>query len=142
MSLDERVTTLEQEMTTMKREYFVQLGSINQGMAKLNNTMSTVFLRQHETNENVTMNLGMLTSQNDDIKVLKNRMERVDARFDDVDRNLAEARLHLIKVDERLDKMDQRFDAIDQRFDTLTEQVGTILTILTNGHRGGSPPQA
>lgn len=43
--------------------------------------------------------------------------QRLNARFDGVDRRLDGVDRCLDKVDQRLDKVDQRFDKVDQRFD-------------------------
>jgi len=48
------------------------------------------------------------------------------ARFDGIDRQLADARRRFDSLDQRLDAVDQRFDAVDRRFDAADDRFGRL----------------
>ncbi len=123
MSLDERVTALEQGSREFQREFLVHLSENNRHMATLNKVITQQEINSRDVDHNLGMLLGMVTGQGQDIRAIRSdlgsmgeRLERVESRLD--------------SVGSRLDGMDKRFDGVDERFDSMDQKFDRMLQLL------------
>jgi CII-binding regulator of phage lambda lysogenization HflD len=97
---EERLTTLEKTLTLLKRS----------------NDTNT-----QELNRNTTMLLGIVSSQQLDIKEIKISLIDIDERLDTVDQRLN-------SVDQRLNSVDQRLDSMEKKFDQMLSMLSKLTT--------------
>jgi archaellum component FlaC len=139
MGLDERVATLEREVSAIRtedipalrsdmehqyRDLLTQIhgwGSIAvEAKNKVDNSSQLVNLIYQEVHEAkgglqaVNVRLDVMDSRLNGIDV---RLDAMDERFDGIDTRLDKMDIRLDGIDNRLDAMDKRFDGIDARLD-------------------------
>lgn len=136
MSLDERVTALEQGAREFQRDFLVHLSENNRHMATLNKVITQQEINSRDVDHNLGMLLGMVAGQEKSIKsmesAIKDIREDVDLRFDVVDRRLDSVDKRLDSVDKRLDSVDKRFDGVDRRLDSMDQKFDKMLQLLTS----------
>ena len=101
---EERIAALEWKVTSL------ELRRMQDERKAQENTPSAQAYNLREINENMTILLGVIGSQGEDIKSIKERLDGFDQRFDGVDR--------------RLESMEQRFTSLEGKL----EQVLHLLT--------------
>lgn len=121
MSTEERIVALEQGMADVQRDLLVHLSENNQHMAALNKVISMQELHSRDLDHNVTMLLGIAGSQGKDMKTMQNDLSVVKERVEGIDR--------------RLEGVDRRLEGFEQRFTSVEGKLEQILQILTNPRR-------
>ncbi|HEX6557059.1 MAG TPA: hypothetical protein VF026_30125 [Ktedonobacteraceae bacterium] len=135
MSTEERIVALEQGMADVQRDFLVHLSENNQHMAALNKVISMQELHSRDLDHNVTMLLGIAGSQGKDIKTMQNDLSVVKERVEGIDRRLEGVDRRLGGVEQRLEGVDRRLEGFEQRFTSVEGKLEQILQILTNPRR-------
>ncbi len=130
MSTEERIIALEQGLRGVQSEFLVHLSESNRQIASINKVMTAQELNGRDIDHNLTMLLGMATSQGKDISaikgdlgIVKERVERVEVRLDSMDQRLG-------RVEVRLDSMDQRLSNVEQGIQQISQQIAALATKL------------
>ena len=79
--------------------------------------------KAQETDENITIMLGVIRHQGQDIRRIFERLETVDAHLESMD-------THLNTMDTHLESMDTRLNTMDTRLDRVENMLAQILTRL------------
>jgi chromosome segregation ATPase len=119
MNIEDRVTSLEGTISTLSKVATQQLA------------------RNRETDERLTMLLGIAAGQERDIKSMLARLEGVEHRLEGVEHRLEGVERHLEGLEQRLEGVEQRLvrleSHIDERFDAIIA--------LVSGNQPTSPMQ-
>ena len=86
-------------------------------MAALNKVILAQELHSRDIDHNVTVLLGIVGSQGKDIKTMQNDLSVVKERVED--------------IDQRLDGVDRRLEGFEQRFTSVEGKLEQVLQILT-----------
>jgi hypothetical protein len=117
MSTEKRIVALEQGLTEVQRDFLVHLSESNRQVAALNKVISMQELHSRDLDHNVTVLLGIAGSQGKDMKTMQNDLSVVKERVEGVDR--------------RLEGVDRRLEGFDQRFTSVEGKLEQVLQILT-----------
>ena len=116
-TVEDRMAVLERKVAAMELERLYEQRKAEE------NTPAERTYNLGEINQNITILLGIASSQEKDIKTIKNDLavlkESIDQRFDAVEQRFVE-------VDRRFDAIEQHFTSQDAKFDQVLQQ----LTIL------------
>ena len=125
MSTEDRITALEQGLRGVQSEFLVHLSESNRQIASLNKVMTAQELNGRDIDHNLTMLLGMVTSQGKDINVMQVDLGTVKEQVADIKQDM----------NDRFETQGKHLEAQDKRLDTLDskiDQVLKMLSILTN----------
>jgi hypothetical protein len=121
MSTEERIVALEEGLAATQRDFLVRLTESNHQMAILNRVISEQVLNNREINRNVdelnrnaTILLGIATSQERAIRLMQDDLGVVKGRVENIEQQLEGVGRWLEGVDQRLDGMDQRLEGVQQ----------------------------
>src|SRR5436309_1066279 len=139
MPIEDRVTTLEQQFMTY-------MADNNRQMVVFNRVIAQQELNIRDVEKNETILLGMATSQEREIRDMKERLSHVETRLSQVETRLSHVETHLSQVETRLSQVETRLSQVETRLDTLGQQLDmmgatinqkldTIMTLLQ-----GKPP--
>jgi hypothetical protein len=117
MSTEKRIVALEQGLTEVQRDFLVHLSESNRQVAALNKVISMQELHSRDLDHNVTVLLGIAGSQGKDMKTMQNDLSVVKERVEGVDR--------------RLEGVDRRLEGFEQRFTSVEGKLEQVLQILT-----------
>lgn len=121
MSTEERIVALEQGLAVVQTDFLVHLSENNRHMAALNKVISMQELHSRDLDHNVTVLLGIAGSQGKDMKTMQNDLSVVKERVEGIDR--------------RLDGVDRRLEGFEQHFTSLEGKLEQVLQILTTPPR-------
>jgi hypothetical protein len=121
MSTEKRIVALEQGLTEVQRDFLVHLSESNRQVAALNKVISMQELHSRDLDHNVTVLLGIAGSQGKDMKTMQNDLSVVKERVEGVDR--------------RLEGVDRRLEGFEQRFTSVEGKLEQVLQILTTPPR-------
>lgn len=120
---DDRLAALERRVTSLeiRRLHDETLAEDNVPVEQGRNL--------REVNENMTMLLGVMWRQGQDIREVKERLGGVEQRLDSVDSHLETLEGRLVSfeqgVNSRFNQMDQKFDKMLQLLTMVTNKLGT-----------------
>jgi uncharacterized coiled-coil protein SlyX len=89
MSMEDRVTALEQGLSSVQQDFITHLSQNNRQMAALNRVLAEQEVHTRDLDHNLTILLGVASEQGRDIKVVKERLGGVDSRLDGIDQRLS-----------------------------------------------------
>ncbi len=118
MPLEDRVTTLEQQ-------FMSYMADNNRQMVVLNRIMAQQELNLRDVQKNQTILLGIATSQEHEIRDIKERLSQVETRLSQVETSLSQ-------VETSLDTLGQQVDMMGS---TINQKLDAIMTFLQ-----GRPP--
>ena len=118
MSIEDRVTTLEQQ-------FMSYMADNNRQMVVLNRVLAQQELNIRDVQKNETILLGIATSQEHEIRDMKEHLSQVETRLSHVETQLSQ-------VETRLDTLGQQVDMMGA---TINQKLDTIMTLLQ-----GKPP--
>lgn len=128
------MSTYEDRMAILERKVAaLELRRLYDERKAEESTPAALTFNLREINENMTILLGVASSQGESIKTLRNDLgllrESMEQRFNGVDRRLE-------SVEQRFNGVDHRLESMEQRFTSLEGKLEQVLQILT------TPPKA
>ncbi len=125
MPIEDRVTTLEQQ-------FMSYMADNNRQMTVLNRVIAQQELNIREVQKNQTILLGIASSQEHEIRDMKERLSQVETQLSQVESRLSQMETQLSQVETGLDTLGQQVDTMGA---TINQKLDTIMTLLQ-----GKPP--
>lgn len=121
MSLsEERFQVVEQSLASLRLDFLQTVLDHTRNV----NAISKILTQQEKdlknTHHEVTILVGVIGSQGQDIKAMKERLNVIDQRLDGIDQ----------QIDGMDQRMSQRFDVVDQRFGEVGTDIKDIKQTL------------
>ena len=104
---DERLTAVEQTITSLRNDFLQAIIENTHSMSTLNKVVLQQEQNTRDANHEITILTGVISAQGRDIKEMKNRLESFDQRFTSLE-----------------ERFDQRFASLEGKL----EQVVQLLT--------------
>ncbi len=120
---DERLTAVEQTITSLRQDFLQAIMDHTRSMTTLNKVVLQQEQNMRDADHEITILTGVISAQGQDIKEMKNRLERFDQRFTSLEE----------RFDQRFTSLEERFD---QRFASLEGKLEQVVQPLT------TPPRA
>src|SRR5260221_9622592 len=118
---EERLTALEKTVASLRNDFLQAIIENTRSMTTLNKVVLQQEQNARDANHEITILTGVISSQERDIKDIKNRMDSFD--------------LHFASLDGKLVALDGRFTSLEDKFASLDGKVEQELQVLT------SPPK-
>ena len=80
---EQKVTSLEQGLISTQNNFLFHLAEVNKSIGSLNKVVTQQELNSRDLNHNITMLLGIVTSQNEDIRQIKNDLSDIKQNSDE-----------------------------------------------------------
>jgi hypothetical protein len=134
MSIDDRVTALEQGLRGVQTDFLVHLSENNRHMITLNKVITQQEANSRDLDHNLGMLLGVVSGQETDVKEMKARLFSLDDQVGSIDQRMES---HFETLEKQLRGVDQRFDqrlvALENKFDQVLQQLALISMKLDQG---------
>ncbi len=118
---EERLTALEKTVASLRNDFLQAIIENTRSMTTLNKVVLQQEQNARDANHEITILTGVISSQERDIKDIKNRMDSFD--------------LHFASLDGKLVALDGRFTSLEDKFASLDGKLEQVLQVLT------SPPK-
>ncbi|TMC25565.1 MAG: hypothetical protein E6J36_04615 [Chloroflexi bacterium] len=112
---DERLTIVEQTITSLRQDFLQAIMDHTRSMTTLNKVILQQEQNMRDADHEITILTGVISAQGRDIKEMKNRLESFDQRFTSLEE----------RFDQRFTSLEERFD---QRFVSLEGKLEQLLT--------------
>ena len=112
---DERLTIVEQTITSLRQDFLQAIMDHTRSMTTLNKVVLQQEQNMRDADHEITILTGVISAQGRDIKDMKNRLESFDQRFTSLEE----------RFDQRFTSLEERFD---QRFVSLEGKLEQLLT--------------
>jgi archaellum component FlaC len=117
MSLsEERFQVVEQSLASLRLDFLQTVLDHTRNVSAISKILARQEKDLKDTHHEVTILVGVIGSQGQDIKGMKEHLGIIDQRLDG--------------MNQRLDGMDRRFDGMDQRFDGMGTDIKDIKQTL------------
>ena len=118
---EERLTTLEKTVASLRNDFLQAIIENTRSMSTLNKVVLQQEQNTRDANHEITILTGVISSQGQDIKDIKNRMDGFD--------------LHFASLDSKFSSLEGRFVSLEGRFVSLEGKLEQVLQILTTPPR-------
>ena len=115
---DERLTAVEQTITSLRQDFLQAIMDHTRSMTTLNKVILQQEQNMRDADHEITILTGVISAQGQDIKEMKNRLESFDQRFTSLEEHF----------DQRFASSEERFD---QRFTSLEGKLEQVVQLLT-----------
>ena len=115
---DERLTAVEQTITSLRQDFLQAIMDHTRSMTTLNKVVLQQEQNMRDADHEITILTGVISAQGRDIKEMKNRLESFDQRFTSLEE----------RFDQRFTSLEERFD---QRFASLEGKLEQVAQLLT-----------
>ena len=115
---DERLTAVEQTITSLRQDFLQAIMDHTRSMTTLNKVVLQQEQNMRDADHEITILTGVISAQGRDIKEMKNRLESFDQRFTSLEE----------RFDQRFTSSEEKFD---QRFASLEGKLEQVVQLLT-----------
>ena len=115
---DERLTIVEQTITSLRQDFLQAIMDHTRSMTTLNKVVLQQEQNMRDADHEITILTGVISAQGRDIKEMKNRLESFDQRFTSLEEHF----------DRRFTSSEEKFD---QRFASLEGKLEQVVQLLT-----------
>ena len=130
---DERLTAVEQTITSLRQDFLQAIMDHTRSMTTLNKVVLQQEQNMRDADHEITILTGVISAQGRDIKEMKNRLESFDQRFASLEGRFDQRFASLEeRFNQRFASLEERFN---QRFTSLDGKLEQVVQLLT------SPPK-
>ncbi len=132
---EERLTALEKTVASLRNDFLQAIIENTRSMTTLNKVVLQQEQNARDANHEITILTGVISSQERDIKDIKNRMDSFDLHFASLEDRFASLDGRFASLDGKLVALDGRFTSLEDKFASLDGKLEQVLQVLT------SPPK-
>ena len=121
---EERHTTLEKTVVSLRNDFLQAIIENTRSMSTLNKVVLQQEQNTRDANHEITILTGVISSQGQDIKEIKNRV-------DGFDRQLASQGQDIASQGQDIKEIKNRMDGFDRHFASLEGKLEQVLQIVT-----------
>jgi len=126
---DERLTAVEQTITSLRQDFLQAIMDHTRSMTTLNKVVLQQEQNMRDADHEITILTGVISTQGRDIKEMKNRLESFDQRFTSLEEHFDQ------RFTSSEEQFGQRFasseERFDQRFTSLEGKLEQVVQLLT-----------
>jgi chromosome segregation ATPase len=123
---EERLTTLEKTVASLRNDFLQAIIENTRSMTTLNKVVLQQEQNARDANHEITILTGAISSQERDIKDIKNRMDSFDLHFASLEDKFASLDGKITSLDGRFASLDGKLVALDGRFTSLEDKFASL----------------